>query len=262
MEIVSFDIIGKFAHFRKFYSNSTALSFSIPPRTSLMGLISAFMGYEKDTYYDKLSSEKIRIGVFVKTPIRKQFQRVNHLKVENQSDFRGKSGHTQTPFEFIIPENIITGDIIYTIYLSCFEEGKEEFEKIKFALNNKYFGKFNLSFGTANFMCHLINVNFYDNDKVNEKYADGEFIKFNSAIISEDIFEIKFARYESLDYNIIEEEMMPADFVGNQNREVKDMVRILYSLSGIPIEAKIRGNYYEIKDEKDNILNIQFLEKA
>jgi len=35
MEILSFDIVGKFAHFKKYYANNTALSFSIPPRTTI-----------------------------------------------------------------------------------------------------------------------------------------------------------------------------------------------------------------------------------
>lgn len=260
MEIISFDIVGKFAHFRKYYSNSTALSFSIPPRTTIMGLISSFMGYERDSYYKQLSSDNIRIGIFVKNPIRKKFHRLNHLKITSQSDFRGIKGHTQTPFEIIIPENIVTGEIIYTIYISNFENGGKEFDKIKNSLNKKGNGKYNLSFGVANFLCRIDNMICYSADQIIEKQVDNEYIVFNSAIVSNSITEIKFTKSDNFNYNLIEEEMIPSDYIDNYNREVKKMIRILYSISGAPIEAKFIGKYYELKNNEGKIFNIQFLE--
>ncbi|MDZ7691710.1 MAG: CRISPR-associated protein Cas5 [Balneolaceae bacterium] len=100
---------GKFAHFRKYYANNTAFSFSIPPRTTLMGLTAAIMGWEKDSYYERLSSEHIHFGVRVLTPLKKSFQRLNFLSIKStgdisksfDSDFRGKSGRIQTPFEVV-----------------------------------------------------------------------------------------------------------------------------------------------------------------
>ena len=67
MEVLCFKISGKLAHFRKYYANNTAFSFTIPPRTTLMGIVAAAMGLERDSYYELLSSENIHFGVRVLT---------------------------------------------------------------------------------------------------------------------------------------------------------------------------------------------------
>jgi len=131
MEIISFDLVGKFAHFRKFYSNSTALSFTIPPRTSIIGMIASFLGKERDSYYEEFSSENILIGLAVKTPIKKSFHRLNLLKIGSTSDFRGKAGRTQIPMEIITGEDIRKQDIVYRIFVGHTNKGKEVFSKIK-----------------------------------------------------------------------------------------------------------------------------------
>jgi CRISPR-associated protein Cas5h len=57
MEIISFDVGGKMAHFRKYYANNTALSYTVPPRTTLMGLLAAILGRGRDTYYKEMASD-------------------------------------------------------------------------------------------------------------------------------------------------------------------------------------------------------------
>jgi len=49
-----FSVRGYMAHFRKVYSNSTSLSYYFPPRTTLMGLVAAAMGKDRDSYYEEL----------------------------------------------------------------------------------------------------------------------------------------------------------------------------------------------------------------
>ncbi len=63
MKITVFDLYGKFAHFRKFYTNSSSLTYLIPPRTTIEGIIAALLGYERDSYYDVLSVDKLNIAV-------------------------------------------------------------------------------------------------------------------------------------------------------------------------------------------------------
>lgn len=134
MEVISIDISGKFAHFRKFYVNNTALSYSIPPRTTIMGMLASIQGKDRDSYYNEMASDKIRIGVRILCPIKKSFHRVNLLSIKNVNDFRGKSGRTQVPFEVVSGLNPKTDFVKYRIYISCYEEGKSQFEALK-----KYF---------------------------------------------------------------------------------------------------------------------------
>ena len=49
MQVLTFDLVGKMAHFRKYYANNTAMSFSVPPRTTLMGVLAAILGLPRDS---------------------------------------------------------------------------------------------------------------------------------------------------------------------------------------------------------------------
>lgn len=46
-KILCFELFGDYAQFRKFFTNMSPLSFSIPPRTVLMGIIGAMLGVDK-----------------------------------------------------------------------------------------------------------------------------------------------------------------------------------------------------------------------
>jgi CRISPR-associated protein Cas5h len=114
-KILIFDLEGTFAHFRKFYTNSSSLSYAFPPRTVITGLLAGILGYERDTYYDIFSSENCNIGLSIKKPIRKLIQTVNYIRTKDVKELTGSGGHTQIPIEFVLPqvgENILK----YRIY--------------------------------------------------------------------------------------------------------------------------------------------------
>ena len=58
MKIIVFDIKGKFAHFRKFYTNSSSLTYGIPPRTAICGILAAILGLERDSIMKSLVLRK------------------------------------------------------------------------------------------------------------------------------------------------------------------------------------------------------------
>lgn len=63
MKFLVFDLKGKFAHFRKFYTNSSSLSYLVPPRTVIEGMVAAILGFERDSYYDMFSAENLLVAV-------------------------------------------------------------------------------------------------------------------------------------------------------------------------------------------------------
>jgi len=103
--MVVFDLVGFMAHFRKYYTNTSALTYSFPPRTALMGIVAAIVGWERDSYYEVL--DRGRFGVGIKVPTRRLIQTVNYLrtKEEDLSELRrlGRVPGTQTPLEFLLP---------------------------------------------------------------------------------------------------------------------------------------------------------------
>ncbi|MEO0790574.1 MAG: CRISPR-associated protein Cas5, partial [Bacteroidota bacterium] len=114
----TFDISGALAHFRKFYGTNTAMSYGVPPRTTLMGIIAARAGLKKESYHEIFHSDHLRLGVALLTPLRKRFQRVNNLKIKGGSDFRGRKGRQQTPLELVSATSFPEEDISYRVYVA------------------------------------------------------------------------------------------------------------------------------------------------
>ncbi len=113
--ILIFDISGHMAHFRKFYTNSSSLSYSFPPRPTICGLVAGILGRERDSYYEDFSLGKCGIGVSMRTPIRKITQTVNYVMTKDRYQVDGSKGGTQIPIEFVFPRAGMTL-LIYRIY--------------------------------------------------------------------------------------------------------------------------------------------------
>lgn len=260
MEILSFDLVGKFAHFRKYYSNSTALSFTIPPRTTLIGLLAGILGREKDSYYEEFTSDKIRLTLAVKSPMKKSFHRLNFLKIISKTteNFRGVNGRIQTPFEIVQPVDIREQSIRFRIYVTCSEKGISTYNEVK----NRLLGEekiFNTSMGIAPFSAAIKNIRVYRSENIKEIFVENEFINIDSVVLSESVQELKFEKSENYKYNFVEEDLLPADFKANYDRELIKMNRVLFTTGDIALFVKFRGTIYNIKNEKYDF-NIQFLD--
>lgn len=126
-----FDIKGPMAHFRKYYTNSSSLSYLFPPRTVVIGLIAGLLGIPsekhtkvmEDTYYEKFSEKRCFVTISLRTKIKRIMQTVNYLATDNfpKTPYKlllkmiaGEIGPTQIPLEILVPEN--NGEIIYRIY--------------------------------------------------------------------------------------------------------------------------------------------------
>lgn len=258
MEILQLDVGGKLAHFRKYYANNTAMSFSIPPRTTVMGMLAAILGRERDSYYEELASERIRISVRVMTPIKKTFHRLNFLSIKSKSDFDGSGGRIQTPFEVVSGYDISKDMVVYRLYVSCSDEGKDTFEELKGKVLQKK-QHFALTFGTANFTASLMGVRLFAANEIQEIEAN-ELIMIHSAVPSDAVERLDFDRQSSEDsLQMVEEELLPADFVKNHDRELKKMNRVLFSTSMAGMKVELNRNYYELLgiEETQHILFLE-----
>ncbi len=263
MDILAFDLCGKFAHFRKYYSNSTALSFSLPPRTTLMGLCAGLLGKPRDSYYEEFSSERLHIGISIRSLQKKTFHRMNHLKVESPlSDLAGAKGHTQTPFEVISPLDVRSEHLRYRVFLAAGKEESGAFEQIKAALTAPVeTRRYAPSLGTAQFTGWLENVRVFSASDVEERTpARDEIVEFHSALPSDNIIKIDFERLYERQSVMIEEEMLPADFVANNNRELRKLLRMMYTTGGVTLRACVSRPYFALQTAQDSVECIQFLE--
>lgn len=100
--MVVFELRGRMAHFRRIDTNSSSLTYLIPPRTTLIGITAAILGLERDSYYDLLGPDHSWVTVSLKTKVRTIMQTVNNLLVKSPSQLSGSGGHTQVPTEIVV----------------------------------------------------------------------------------------------------------------------------------------------------------------
>lgn len=141
MKLLSFDLRGKMAHFRKYYSNSTALSYHVPPVATVKGMVAGMLGEERDSYYEAFSNEVCGIAVGVGAPLRKITQNMNLLKVESTNDLNGSkrpnnsdiygANHVQNYTEWLIPENIREDSLCYPVRICFDDEHSETWQRLQ-----------------------------------------------------------------------------------------------------------------------------------
>jgi len=142
-KVLIFDLKGPIAHFRKYYTNSSSLSYLFPSRAVITGLIAGLLGIpnekSKDVgkrYYEQFSDKNCLIAVSIRTAMRRMMQSVNYIRTKSLSELDGSAGGTQIPLEILLPEN--GGEIVYRIYFWHKEEEKI-YLKLKERLENQCF---------------------------------------------------------------------------------------------------------------------------
>lgn len=72
MNLLVFDIWGPYAHFKKYYATTSALTYGIPPKTSLYGFVGAILGLPKaeNAYLRHFSDKGCLIGLQLQRPLK------------------------------------------------------------------------------------------------------------------------------------------------------------------------------------------------
>lgn len=238
MNIIIFELSGKFAHFRKFYTNSSSLSYSVPPRTTIEGTIGALLGYERDSYYEILNADKLYVAVEKIGRTRKIMQSLNYIRATSPGDIMSPKEHTQIPFE------ILTGDedIRYRFYVT--HEDEKVLKEIEQRVSNNK-PVYPLCFGSAPFSCYIDYV-----DKVEGELCESDEYEFISTVINND--KVEEIDIENLEGSLIKERM-PRDF--KYGRIIKEVTTYVYEEEGKPLKARISGKFLKLSDGK----NIVFL---
>lgn len=70
-EVLAFDVWGQYGHFRKIYTTTSPLTYSIPPRTAATGLIGAILGIDKTEYIRQFTKKEAEIAIQLLNPVKK-----------------------------------------------------------------------------------------------------------------------------------------------------------------------------------------------
>jgi CRISPR-associated protein Cas5h len=101
-KILAFDVWGDYGHFRKIYTTTSPLTYSIPTRTSLTGLIGAIAGLDKESYLSYSSKKQEKIAVGLNAQVKKIRMAENLLKTAGGfNDMNNIKNRTQIRFEFL-----------------------------------------------------------------------------------------------------------------------------------------------------------------
>src|SRR5208283_1375765 len=82
MKVLVFDIWGDYAHFRKFYTTSSPLTFSFPPPPTIAGIMGAIYGAGKDEYLNIFAPIKCRLALKIVSPVRKVRMGINLINTK------------------------------------------------------------------------------------------------------------------------------------------------------------------------------------
>lgn len=228
MKGVIFDIEGKFAHFRKIFTNSSSLSYTVPPRTTIQGIIAAILGYERDTYYSRLHSSKVQIGVRKNCATYSMTHTLNYIRAVSPGELVKPKEHTQIPFEILASENKVS----YRVYVAS-----NDFDDLEIFINRlreeRYV--FPPSMGTAFFSADISLIAVADF----MQYSPDEVVPIATVINSDVVEKLDMRMLQGNWHNIsLIKEKMPRDF--NNYREILPAPSYFVETNGNPIYVKLK----------------------
>jgi len=99
-QVIKFRLSGDYALFKKPFANNQPQSFVIPPKTAILGMIGAIMGWSKEDYIKNLSFDKFGYGVRLLTSkIKKETVGINLMQGKN-----GKFTFNENPISHPSPD--------------------------------------------------------------------------------------------------------------------------------------------------------------
>lgn len=95
-DFVIFDVAADIAHFRRQYAVTTALTYPVPPRTALCGLVGAVLGLPKNDSLTDLSDDAAIFGLQIIQPVRTSHVSINLVDTKDNRTFRLKAVNPRT----------------------------------------------------------------------------------------------------------------------------------------------------------------------
>lgn len=238
MKVLSLRLQGKMAHFRRYYSNSSALSYSVPPRTTIIGILAGLLGYGRDSYYEQFNLDQCQIAVANAAPIKKSVQKLNLLMIKNFNDVNGyQDNHSQSATELVLPQNIRTGILDYRIWIHHQDQAiMEQLERIAVPGAYEYYTQgISLALGSA------WNLGWVKYDGI---YEGKEFIPKSTEPISsviparllQDIF---VPEDHSVSYRLVKEDL-PLEFDADRQLTARGKGNMIINLMDEPIWAHVK----------------------
>lgn len=242
MNILAFRLFGDFAHFRPYYTTSSPTTYSLMPPTSVIGMVGAILGLEKEEnrYYTQLEEREIKVGICLEKPITKVMMSTNLINTKGNywvPTGRNSNGpRTPTRYEYVRqPE--------YMIYVTMKDTAllDELAERVK-----HHCLAYTVSLGLANLIAD-VSFAFYE-EAVYKQEAD--YVEMDSAVpLSALTGERPIQILPDIQY--CKEQYVKSFFA---DRVPAEYVDILFSVNGKKVSVMTKG-YYEVGNRKILLMN-------
>ena len=239
-KMLIFDIWGRYAHYKKIYATTSALSYIIPSKTSLYGYVGAILGLSKEenAYLKYFPPGACRLSVQLMRPT--VMQRVNtNLHPHNKGVIKFTQNRKPTTMEYVYRPN-------YRIFFTHDDKSLvQDLEEHLMEHTAVYTPTLGLAYLLSNFK-------FQQALEVGEhSCSEGESVEIESVIprAAFEGFDLKpETGNEIIEYSQFSLEMNP-------EREVTARTDVLIDRTGKPIRAFVnRYNTYEYEGKKHHII--------
>ena len=217
--VLAFDLWGDYAHFRKHYTTTSPLTFSIPPRTTLCGLLAAIIGLDKAEYLRHFSDKDASIAVQLLNDVKKITLAENLIDTKKAGKMMNKiKQRTQIRFELL-------KDPKYRIFvhhqdISIYLKLKEMLEAHKTV--------YTTCLGLSELLANFKYIKEYNVETV-ETESETEIL---TALPKKNMIELSFQE----DYEYLSE-TMPRNML--PDRTVTDYASVIFERKTRPLKARV-----------------------
>lgn len=220
MRVIVFDIWGDYAHFRKFYTTTSPLTFDFPPPPTVWGMLGAILGKDKQEYLKIFNSEKTNVAIRLMKPVKKIRMGVNLVNTKGSIWWlEDRKEGARTPIRFELLKNPR-----YRIYISHSEETIME-DLLDSLQNHKTF--YTLSLGLSEFIADFQFIGALEGEETQGRKAEFFTVLPLRKIQLEDFYLDEGRKYLR--------ERIPISM--KDNREVDQYDDVIYEAEGRSISA-------------------------
>lgn len=161
MKILAFDIYGDYAHFRKYYTTTSPLTFSFPPPPTIAGILGAIYGVPKNENLKIFGYDNCEVALQILNSVKKVRMGINLINTKDNKYFlllkaKNHEPRTQIRTEFVKSPK-------YRIYVKHRDE-KVFNELAEFIQMRKSF--FTVSLGLSEFLANFNFIGLYDYEEI------------------------------------------------------------------------------------------------
>lgn len=243
-KVLVFDIYGDYAHFRKFYTTTSPLTFSFPPPTTIAGILGAIYGTEKNIneHLKIFGNGNCRVALKILSPIKKTRIGINFLET------KGKNLEIPMSDKKLAPRTQIKVEFIKSPKYRIYVNHKDEKVFLRLCENIKnHRAVYSVSLGLSELLANFEYVNCFDFEDIEDKND----VEISTPITTNNIISSSFIIEEGKKYF---KEKIPIEM--NHERVVKKFEDVIFEPECKKIKCKVK--IYQCIIGEQGVENIVF----